>query len=73
MSKLLAAFYGHKSINRQPLPQPQEYTVLGINQPLVAPKAESAALPAVQPHSSLPKRGDGQRKFRVSLLLNKLM
>jgi hypothetical protein len=72
MSKPLAGYYGQKSINnnRSPQPKPQEYTVLGVNQPLIAPDSEQKALPQPQPSSS--PEGDEPRKFWFSLLLNKL-
>lgn len=71
MSKPLAAFYGQKSINQPQQPKPQEYTVLGINQPLVAPELEPTPVPETRPFT-LPSRNE-QRKFRFSLLLNKLV
>lgn len=70
MSKLLAAFYGQKNVYQAKEAKPQEYTVLGVNQPLIAPEAEP--VPAQRP-SSLPAINDVQRKFRFSLLLNKLL
>ena len=73
MSKRLAAFYGQRSMNRRSVPQPQEYTVLGINQPLIAPEVEPAPASVVQSPSILHGQRDGQRKFRLSLLLNKLL
>ena len=73
MSKRLAGFYGQKSISNKPSPRakPEEYTVLGINQPLIAPDSEQATSPETQlPASSA---GDEPRKFWFSLLLNKLL
>ncbi|MBK8902905.1 MAG: hypothetical protein IPM53_17075 [Anaerolineaceae bacterium] len=69
MSKPLAAFYGQKSIRQSPQPKPQEYTVLGVNQPLVAPEPDR--LPESWP-LALPT-ASGQHKFRLTLLLNKLV
>lgn len=69
MSKPLAAFYGQKSVNQPPQPKPQEYTVLGVNQPLVVP--EQDRLPESWP-MALPT-ASGQRKFRLMLLLNKFL
>lgn len=69
MSKPLAAFYGQKSVNQPQQPKPQEYTVLGVNQPLVAPEPDRLpeAWPLALPNAS------GQRKFRLTLLLNKFI
>ncbi len=72
MSKPFAAFFGHKSINQSEQPTPQEYTVLGINQPLIAPETEPASTPTMQP-MAFPSLSDSQRKFRLSILLNKLL
>jgi len=69
MSKPLAAFYGQKSVNQPQQPKPQEYTVLGINQPLVAPELDQ--LPEAW-LLGLPN-ASGQRKFRLTLLLNKFI
>jgi len=69
MSKPLAAFYGQKSLNQPQSQKPQEYTVLGINQPLVVPEPER--LPETWP-MALPT-ASGQRKFRLMLLLNKFL
>lgn len=71
MSKPLAAFYGQKSITQSQQPKPQEYTVLGINQPLVAPEPAQAPVAETRP-LPLPSRSE-QGKFRFSLLLNKLV
>ena len=69
MSKPLAAFYGQKSVNQPHQPKPQEYTVLGVNQPLVAPELDrlQESWPLALPTAS------GQRKFQLTLLLNKFM
>ena len=68
MSKPLAAYYGYKKVNQPQQPKPQEYTVLGINQPLIAPNEDNS-------HSqSLPQPANldgGQRSFLVSLLLSR--
>lgn len=45
MSKPLAAFYGYNNTNQPQQPKPQEYTVLGVNQPLIAPDQTSHAQP----------------------------
>lgn len=70
MSKSLAAFYGHKKVNQPQQPKPQEYTVLGINQPLIAPDQDnSGPQPLPQPTSM----DGGRRGFLVSLLLDKFV
>lgn len=67
MSKPLAAFYGYKKVNQPQQPKPQEYTVLGINQPLIAPDQHSnSAHPLPQPANQ-----DGRRSFLVSLILSR--
>ena len=71
MSKPLAGFYGQKSISQPLQPKPQEYIVLGINQPLIAPETEQEVSSETQPTSA--KEGGETRKFRFSLLLNKLL
>lgn len=72
MSKPLAGFYGQKSISRSLQSKPQEYTVLGVNQPLIAPESEQVVRP---PKHSFPLSAPAnkQHKFRFSLLLNKLL
>lgn len=72
MSKPLAGFYGQKSISRSPQSKPQEYTVLGVNQPIIAPESGQMVPPKTQP-LPLPAQANKQRKFRFSLLLNKLL
>ena len=74
MSKRLAGFYGQKCISNKHLtrPKPQEYIVLGVNQPLVAPEIEQAVWPETQPLSTS-KTGIAPRKFWFFLLLNKLL
>ena len=72
MSKPLAGFYGQKCISRSPHSKPQEYTVLGVNQPLIVPESEQVVLSPKQPLPMLPQ-AEKQHKFRFSLLLNKLM
>jgi hypothetical protein len=72
MSKPLAAFYGHKNRHQTEKTKPEEYTVLGINQPLIAPESESEVHTSKRP-SAIPFKAEGQRKFRLSLLLNKLL
>lgn len=72
MSKPLAGFYGQKSISRPSQAKPQEYTVLGVNQPIVAPESAQVVPSQKQPLSRLPS-AKKQHKFRFSLLLNKLL
>ncbi|MEZ4592404.1 MAG: hypothetical protein R3D55_14860 [Chloroflexota bacterium] len=68
MSKPLAAFYGYKKSNQPQQPKPQEYTVLGVNQPLIAPAQENNT---VQSLPSSAKHEGGRRSFLVSLLLSR--
>jgi hypothetical protein len=70
MSKPLAGFYGQKSIRRSQQPKPQEYTVLGINQPLIPPDEAPMILAEAHPVVTSGKNG-GQRGFLVSLLLDR--
>ncbi|MBK7894025.1 MAG: hypothetical protein WAS33_12450 [Candidatus Promineifilaceae bacterium] len=68
MSKPLAAFYGYKKVNQPQQPKPQEYTVLGVNQPLIAPAQDNnSAQPLPQPTNL----DGGRRGFLVSLLLSR--
>ncbi len=69
MSKSIAGFHGQKSIGRSPRPEPQEYKVLGVNQPLIAPESEQLG----QPDKPSRLSGSTKRKFKLSLLLNKLL
>lgn len=68
MSKPLAAYYGYKNTNQPQQPKPQEYTVLGINQPLIAPDQENNT-PNVLPQPA--NLDGGRRSFLVSLLLSR--
>lgn len=68
MSKPLAAFYGYKKVNHPQQPKPQEYTVLGVNQPLIAPGQENNS------HSSLPNAtpmDGGRRGLLISILFGR--
>ena len=68
MSKPLAAFYGYRKINHPQQPKPQEYTVLGVNQPLIAPDQANID------HQTLTQaeRVHGkQHSFLLSLVLNR--
>lgn len=70
MSKALAGFYGQKSIQLTDHPKPKEYTVLGINQPLICPDESPMLLSEAHPLISGTK-DRGQRSFLVSLLPGK--
>ena len=70
MSKALAGFYGQKSIRRSQQPKPQEYTVLGINQPLIHPDESPMILAEAHPVVPPGKHGR-QREFLISLLIDK--
>ena len=70
MSKPLAAFYGYKKAHQPQQPKPQEYTVLGINQPLIAPEQDNSTTQSSTQSSNL---DGGRRGFLVSLLMNKLL
>jgi hypothetical protein len=72
MSKPLAGFYGQKSISRPPQSKPQEYTILGVNQPIIAPESEQVVPSPKQP-LPMPPQAKKHHKFRFSLLLNKLL
>lgn len=67
MSKPLAAFYGYKKTNQPQQPKPQEYTVLGINQPLIAPDQSNSQAPSTQSTNMDGKRRTGL----VSLVLSR--
>ncbi|MCA9920110.1 MAG: hypothetical protein KC445_19265 [Anaerolineales bacterium] len=67
MSKPLAAFYGYNNTNQPQQPKPQEYTVLGVNQPLIAPDQSSHAQSFPQPSNP----DGGRRGFLVSLVLSR--
>lgn len=68
MSKPLAAFYGQKSMSQPQQPKPQEYTVLGVNQPLIAPGQDNNGPQALPQPANL---DGGQRSFLVSFLLSR--
>lgn len=73
MSKRLAGFYGQKSIRRTPQPKVPEYTVLGVNQPLVAPESEATVVSDSKPASAPVQEGNKQRTFWFSALWHRFI
>jgi len=72
MSKPLAGYYGQKSIRQSQRLKPQEYTVLGVNQPIIAP--ESRREPSAESQApTVPAKSSEKGKFWVLLLLHKLL